>query len=56
MGLRFRACSTGLADNAGAKEISGLGRPFFYAGTRALLVSRQSVDTTSAEKLTSVPF
>jgi len=33
---------------AGSEAISGLGRAFFYAGTRALLVSSRPVETTSA--------
>ena len=33
------ACNTGSASGAGAEAVSGLGRAFFYAGTRAVLVS-----------------
>jgi CHAT domain-containing protein len=33
------ACNTGAAEGKGAEAISGLGRAFFYAGTRAILVS-----------------
>ena len=50
------ACNTGSADGAGAEAVSGLGRAFFYAGTRALLVSNWPVETTSAEALTSELF
>jgi CHAT domain-containing protein len=50
------ACNTGAADGAGAEAVSGLGRAFFYAGTRALLVSMWPVETTSARKLTSDLF
>src|SRR5262249_7766589 len=32
------ACNTGTGDGAGAEAASGLGRSFFYAGTRARLV------------------
>jgi CHAT domain-containing protein len=39
-----------------AEAVSGLGRAFFYAGTRAILVSMWSVETTSAKKLTSNLF
>jgi len=50
------ACNTGAADGAGAEAVSGLGRAFFYAGTRALLVSMWPVETTSARKLTTGLF
>jgi CHAT domain-containing protein len=50
------ACNTGAADGAGAEAVSGLGRAFFYAGTRAILVSMWPVETTSARKLTSDLF
>jgi len=50
------ACNTGAADGAGAEAASGLGRAFFYAGTRALLVSMWPVETTSARNLTSGLF
>jgi CHAT domain-containing protein len=36
--------------------VSGLGRAFFYAGTRALLVSNWPVETTSARALTTDLF
>jgi CHAT domain-containing protein len=50
------ACNTGAADGAGAEAVSGLGRAFFYAGTRAMLVSMWPVETTSAKKLTTEIF
>ena len=50
------ACNTGAAEGAGAEAISGLGRAFFYAGARALLVSNWPVETTSATKLTTTLF
>jgi CHAT domain-containing protein len=50
------ACNTGAADGAGAEAVSGLGRAFFYAGTRALLVSMWPVETSSAKKLTTSLF
>jgi CHAT domain-containing protein len=50
------ACNTGAAEGAGAEAVSGLGRAFFYAGTRALLVSMWPVETTSAKKLTTGLF
>ena len=34
------ACNTAAADGAGAEAVSGLGRAFFYAGTRAVLEVR----------------
>jgi len=50
------ACNTGAADGAGAEAVSGLGRAFFYAGTRAILVSMWPVETTSARNLTTRLF
>jgi CHAT domain-containing protein len=45
------ACNTGAGSGAGAEAVSGLGRAFFYAGTRALLVTNWSVHSESASKL-----
>ena len=50
------ACNTGSGEGAGAEAVSGLGRAFFYAGTRALLVSNWPVETTSAMRLTTDLF
>lgn len=50
------ACNTGAAQGAGAEAVSGLGRSFFYAGSRALLVSMWPVETTSAKMLTTGLF
>ncbi len=50
------ACNTAAANGAGAEAVSGLGRAFFYAGARALLVSNWPVETTSAKALTSDIF
>ena len=50
------ACNTGAGEGAGAEAVSGLGRAFFYAGTRALLVSNWAVETTSAKTLTTELF
>ena len=50
------ACNTGAAAGRGAEAISGLGRAFFYAGTRAILVSMWPVETTSARELTTGLF
>jgi CHAT domain-containing protein len=50
------ACNTAAADGAGAEAVSGLGRAFFYAGARALLVSNWPVETVSARSLTTDLF
>jgi CHAT domain-containing protein len=50
------ACNTATGDGAGAEAVSGLGRAFFYAGTRALLVSNWPVETNSARALTTDVF
>jgi CHAT domain-containing protein len=54
--VALSACNTGAADGKGAEAISGLGRAFFYAGTRAILVSMWPVETTSARELTTGLF
>jgi CHAT domain-containing protein/tetratricopeptide (TPR) repeat protein len=50
------ACNTGAAEGLGAEALSGLGKAFFYAGTRALLASMYPVETTSARQLTTHLF
>ena len=50
------ACNTGAGQGEGAEAVSGLGRAFFYAGTRALLVSMWPVESTSARLLTTGLF
>jgi CHAT domain-containing protein len=50
------ACNTASGQGAGAESVSGLGRAFFYAGARALLVSHWPVETTSARALTTDLF
>jgi len=50
------ACNTASGEGAGADAVSGLGRAFFYAGTRAILVSNWPVETTSARLLTTRLF
>ncbi len=50
------ACNTAAGDGAGAEAVSGLGRAFFYAGARSLLVSNWPVETTSARALTTDIF
>ncbi|MBI4241942.1 MAG: CHAT domain-containing protein, partial [Candidatus Rokubacteria bacterium] len=63
LGLRLNAdwvvlsaCNTASGKGAGAEAVSGLGRAFFYAGVRALLVSNWPVETTSARALTTDLF
>ncbi|WP_296513947.1 CHAT domain-containing protein [Rhodopseudomonas sp.] len=50
------ACNTGTGAGAGAEAASGLGRAFFYAGTRALLVTNWSVHSQSARQLVTDLF
>ncbi len=50
------ACNTGAGAGAGAEAASGLGRAFFYAGTRALLVTNWSVHSLSARQLVTDLF
>src|SRR3546814_8473641 len=59
LGLRLNAdwivlsaCNTASGDGASAEAVSGLGRAFFYAGTRAVLVTNWPVETTSDRKST----
>jgi len=63
LGLRLNAdwvvlsaCNTASGQGAGSEAISGLGRAFFYAGARSLLVSNWPVETTSAKALTTDLF
>jgi CHAT domain-containing protein len=63
LGLRLNAdwvvlsaCNTAAGAGAGAEAVSGLGRAFFYAGTRALLVTNWSVDSASARELVTGVF
>ena len=50
------ACNTGTGAGAGAEAASGLGRAFFYAGSRALLVTNWSVHSASAAELVTELF
>lgn len=50
------ACNTAAGDGAGAEAVSGLGRGFFYAGSRALLVTHWPVETVSARLLVTGLF
>lgn len=50
------ACNTASGDGIGSEAVSGLGRAFFYAGARSLLVSNWPVETVSASLLTTQLF
>jgi CHAT domain-containing protein len=50
------ACNTGAGAGANAEAASGLGRAFFYAGTRAILVTNWSVHSASARELVTDLF
>jgi CHAT domain-containing protein len=50
------ACNTGAGAGKGAEAASGLGRAFFYAGTRAILVTNWSVHSQSARELVTDLF
>jgi CHAT domain-containing protein len=50
------ACNTAAADGAGSEAVSGLGRAFFYAGAKALLVSNWPVNSGSTTDLMSKLF
>jgi len=63
MGLRLNAdwvvlsaCNTAAGQGTGSEAVSGLGQAFFYAGTRALLVSNWPVESASARMLTTALF
>jgi CHAT domain-containing protein len=50
------ACNTANGAGTGSEAISGLGRAFFYAGARALLVTHWPVETRAARTLTTELF
>lgn len=50
------ACNTAAGEGSGAEAVSGLGRGFFYAGSRALLVTHWPVETVSARLLVTGTF
>lgn len=50
------ACNTAAAGGQGAEAVSGLGRAFFYAGARALLVSNWPVHSDATRLLTTGMF
>ncbi len=63
LGLRLNAdwvvlsaCNTGSSDGLQSEALSGLGRGFFFAGARSLLVSNWAVETVSARLLTTGLF
>lgn len=45
------ACNTASGEGAGSEAVSGLGRAFFFAGAKALLVSNWPVDSVAARLL-----
>ena len=45
------ACNTAAAEGAGSEAVSGLGRAFFFAGAKALLVSNWPVDSVASREL-----
>lgn len=45
------ACNTAAGDGEGSEAVTGLGRGFFYAGARALLVTHWPVESRSAKDL-----
>ena len=50
------ACNTAAGDKPGAEGLSGLAKAFFYAGSRALLVSHWPVVSDAATRLTTRMF
>jgi CHAT domain-containing protein len=50
------ACNSAAGDGRGSDAISGLGRAFFYAGSRALLVTHWPVESRSARLLVTGLF
>ena len=50
------ACNTAAGDSIGSDAASGLGRGFFYAGSRALLVTHWPVESESAKTLVTEIF
>lgn len=50
------ACNTAAGEGKGAESASGLGRAFFYAGARAVLLTHWAVESTSAEAITTRMF
>lgn len=45
------ACNTASGESAGSEAVSGLGRAFFFAGAKALLVSNWPVDSVASRTM-----
>jgi len=63
LGLKLRAdwvvlsaCNSAAAGEQSGESVSGLGRAFFYAGAKSLLVTNWAVETESARMLTTEVF
>jgi CHAT domain-containing protein len=54
--ILLSACNTAAGAGTGAEAASGLGRAFFYAGSRAILMTNWSVHSVSARQLVSDLF
>ena len=50
------ACNTAASDGSGSEAVSGLGRGFFYAGSRSVLATHWPVETVSARMLVTHLF
>ncbi|HEY6896444.1 MAG TPA: CHAT domain-containing protein [Rhodocyclaceae bacterium] len=50
------ACNSAAGGSQNGESVSGLGRAFFYAGAKSLLVTNWAVETTSARLLTTAVF
>ncbi len=50
------ACNTASGEGQGAEAVSGLGRAFFYAGSRSLLVSNWPVHSAATTELMTTLF
>jgi CHAT domain-containing protein len=50
------ACNSAAAGGQSTESVSGLGRAFFYAGAKSLLVTNWAVETESARMLTTEIF
>jgi CHAT domain-containing protein len=50
------ACNSAAAGEQSGESVSGLGRAFFYAGAKSLLVTNWAVETESARMLTTEAF
>ena len=50
------ACNSAAAGGQTGESVSGLGRAFFYAGAKSLLVTNWAVETESARMLTTEAF